>query len=88
MPADASYIDVRGDDMKRWERAMGAWRRVDTCLHSGLQGVRLLCCLIALAALGYGLFRVGTGVLAVTRGEMTSAQMLEGLGVWLRGFEK
>jgi hypothetical protein len=44
--------------------------------------------LIALAVLGYGLFRVGTGVLAVTRGEMTSAQMLEGVGIWLRGFEE
>ena len=74
--------------MKRSARMMNVWRRVDACLHGGARVVRLLCCLIALAVLGYGLFRLGAGVMAVTRGEMTSAQMLEGVGIWLRGFEE
>ena len=73
--------------MKRAGRMMDAWRRADAYLRGGLRVVRLLCCLLALAALGYGLFRAGAGVFAVTRGEMTSVQMLEGLGVWLRGLE-
>lgn len=61
-------------------------QRVNTVAHIGARIGRVVCCGVALALLGVLLWQIGQGIAAVSAGEMTSAQMLENMGMWLRGF--
>ena len=61
-------------------------QRVNTVAHIGARIGRVVCCGVALALLGVLLWQIGQGIAAVSEGEMTSAQMLENMGMWLRGF--
>ena len=61
-------------------------QRVNTVAHIGARIGRVVGCGVALALLGVLLGQIGQGIAAVSAGEMTSAQMLENMGMWLRGF--
>ncbi|MBE6621137.1 MAG: hypothetical protein E7625_07245 [Ruminococcaceae bacterium] len=61
-------------------------RQINTIAHIGLRVWRVVCCGVAMALFGVWLWRIGQGIAEVSGGEMTSAQMLENMGRWLRGF--
>ena len=59
----------------------GAWRR--GCVKAW----RVLCCGVTLAVLLVFAGRMGQGLVRVSQGEITPAQMLQEMGEWLRGKE-
>ncbi len=73
--------------MKTGNRQMELKRRIYAAAHIGQRVWRIVCCGVAIALFGVWLWRIGEGIAAVSAGEMTPAQMLEKMGMWLRGFE-
>jgi hypothetical protein len=73
------------------DMSAGGWRvklkrQINSIAHIGMRVWRVVCCGVAVALLGVWLWQIGKGIVEVSAGEMTSAQMLENMGMWLRGF--
>ena len=71
--------------MKKW-RGLLRSERVLRVWEVGVRIGRVVCCAVALAVVGVLVWRLGAGIAQVRDGEITSAQMLEQLGAWLRGW--
>lgn len=74
-------MSVGGMNVRHRNGRIGDWRR--KCATAW----RVLCCGVTLAVLLVFAGRMGQGIVRVSQGEITPAQMLQEMGEWLRGKE-
>lgn len=67
--------------MRHKNERIGNWRR--KCAMAW----RVLCCGVTISVLVVFAWRLGQGIERVQRGEITSAQMIQDMGEWLKGKE-